>query len=572
MSASVLTIDDFLHRFGDFGNFQRRHYAVVAGAWMAAALCTFSNVFVTRRPPWVEPGSQIIHRGPLPCATGAYDIVEPWRTVAGEFNLVCARGYIKSLIDSLFFVGFGIGAAAFGNVSDSYFGRRLALILALTGTAAFNLAAACSTSVVMFAALRALSGVPTGGIGVCAYVWAAEFIGPKRTGIAGVCQAMIFSVGCVLLVLLALAFPGWRSLTACTGSCAAAYALALLPCYESPRWLLSRGRHEEARHVLLAIATANGASLETAEATVSLVGNSSVHGGSVHGGNGGSNGHLPNAPAAAPSTAAPVNGMIRIVARPTPPDDPSIVTSDHVAVLDPSRLRSDEYAINGCSSNGSNNGSHHGTSYAPVSLVTLFTSKPLRQRLPPMLFAWASTSFSYYGLSLDSSNLGASLHLNFALMSAIEIPAILIGAVLIEWPPLGRRYTLAGGFALGGIACIICAVLSGKDEGAGDDDGIGPIQLSALAGKFAIAATFAIVFPYTAELFPTQVRNRAVGLCSTCARVGSVAAPPVVLLAEGGAALPMLVFASAAILAGAWAATLPETRGRPALETVEELR
>ena len=242
-----------------------------------------------------------------------------------------------------------------------------------------------------------------------------------------------------------------------------------------------------------------------------FMGSGSVHGGN---GNGGSNGHLPNAPAAAPSTAAPVNGMIRIVARPAPPDDPSIVTSDHVAVLDPSRLRSDEYAINGSSSNGSSNGSHHGTSYAPVSLVTLFTSKPLRQRLPPMLFAWASTSFSYYGLSLDSSNLGASLHLNFALMSAIEIPAILIGAVLIEWPPLGRRYTLAGGFALGGIACIICAVLSGKDEDAGDDDGIGPIQLSALAGKFAIAATFAIVFPYTAELFP----HRSATAPSACAR------------------------------------------------------
>ena len=40
--------------------------------------------------------------------------------------------------------------------------------------------------------------------------------------------------------------------------------------------------------------------------------------------------------------------------------------------------------------------------------------------------------------------------------------------------------------------------------------------------------TFAIAYLYTAELFPTSVRNVAVGAASTFARVGSMSAPYIV--------------------------------------------
>ena len=48
------------------------------------------------------------------------------------------------------------------------------------------------------------------------------------------------------------------------------------------------------------------------------------------------------------------------------------------------------------------------------------------------------------------------------------------------------------------------------------------------AGKFLISMTFAIAYLYTAELFPTSVRNVAVGAASTFARVGSMSAPYIV--------------------------------------------
>ena len=50
----------------------------------------------------------------------------------------------------------------------------------------------------------------------------------------------------------------------------------------------------------------------------------------------------------------------------------------------------------------------------------------------------------------------------------------------------------------------------------------------AMIGKFLISMTFAIAYLYTAELFPTSVRNVAVGAASTFARIGSMSAPYIV--------------------------------------------
>ena len=46
--------------------------------------------------------------------------------------------------------------------------------------------------------------------------------------------------------------------------------------------------------------------------------------------------------------------------------------------------------------------------------------------------------------------------------------------------------------------------------------------LMSLIGKFGASAVWGIVFVYTAEMFPTVIRNQAVGACSLVARIGGV--------------------------------------------------
>ena len=55
-----------------------------------------------------------------------------------------------------------------------------------------------------------------------------------------------------------------------------------------------------------------------------------------------------------------------------------------------------------------------------------------------------------------------------------------------------------------------------------------------LVGKFGIAAAFAIIYIYSAEIFPTDYRSVAIGACSMIARVGGMLAPSVSALVSAG--------------------------------------
>lgn len=65
-----------------------------------------------------------------------------------------------------------------------------------------------------------------------------------------------------------------------------------------------------------------------------------------------------------------------------------------------------------------------------------------------------------------------------------------------------------------------------------------PLDLILLAttlemlGKFAVTTAFAIVYAYSAELYPTVLRNTAVGACSMASRIGSIIAPYFIYLSK----------------------------------------
>lgn len=84
-------------------------------------------------------------------------------------------------------------------------------------------------------------------------------------------------------------------------------------------------------------------------------------------------------------------------------------------------------------------------------------------------------------------------------------------------------------------------------------------------GIFGMAGTYNLLFIYTMELFPTVVRNAALGCATQAAQMGAILAPFVVVMGGG---VPFAVFGVCGIVGGALTFYLPETLHRPLYDTM----
>ncbi|XP_062235044.1 solute carrier family 22 member 13-like [Platichthys flesus] len=183
------------------------------------------------------------------------------------------------------------------------------------------------------------------------------------------------------------------------------------------------------------------------------------------------------------------------------------------------------------------------------NMLDIFRISYLRKRALVMSFLWFATSLVYYGLSLNVSNFGLDIYLTQFIFGLVEVPARLGSLPLIQH--FGRRICLTGVLIFAGCACLGILVIP-KDL---------PQVVTAIAvlGKFAATASFSIVYVYTAELYPTVVRQNGVGLNAMCARVAGILAPLVRLLDVYHYTIPLLIYGTIPITAGGFCLLLPET-------------
>ena len=120
----------------------------------------------------------------------------------------------------------------------------------------------------------------------------------------------------------------------------------------------------------------------------------------------------------------------------------------------------------------------------------------------------------------------------------------------------------------GGLCCLSSMILLEVSETDTDSTAIAATWC-AFAGKFAISASFCAVYVFAAELFSTDIRTIGVGFGSMFGRLGGVSAPFIILLPGF---VPNLIFAITGVLSGIWALFLPETGGKPMLQTIEEAK
>ncbi|KAI8504686.1 hypothetical protein Bbelb_178040 [Branchiostoma belcheri] len=199
------------------------------------------------------------------------------------------------------------------------------------------------------------------------------------------------------------------------------------------------------------------------------------------------------------------------------------------------------------------------------SVLDLVRTPNMRRRSIFVFFNWLVITMVYYGLGLNTSSLGGNDYINFALAGLVEIPALIPSIYATNY--FGRRYPHSATLVLGGLACLFTPYLAPPYVA----EHLNPLSITlAMIGKFAVTASFNIIYFWTAEMYPTVVRNVAVGTSSMWARVGGVISPFVLLSDTAWGPLPYLIFGVLSITAGAVALLLPETLGVPLPDTLEE--
>uniref|UniRef100_A0A8C6ZAU9 Solute carrier family 22 member 13-like n=1 Tax=Nothoprocta perdicaria TaxID=30464 RepID=A0A8C6ZAU9_NOTPE len=377
-----------------------------------------------------------------------------------EFDLVCDKKDLNDISQAIYMLGLLLGAMIFGPLSDRI-GRRPVILISMLIQGLFGVGIAFVPHFYVYMAFRCVVGASMSGITMTILALAMEWVGVSYRPHAVLVSHCCFAIGQMILAGLSYGIRNWRLLQI-AGSVpifALFFYFWVLP--ESARWLMTKGRVEEAKKILQKAASMNKRTIPP--------------------------------------------GLL---------EQPEVQTK-------------------------------------PGSTMDLFRKKHLCKVTLIMLCAWFANSLAYYGISLNVTNFGLDIYLTQLAFGAVEIPARASCILLLQW--FGRKKCQGFLLLLSGLVCLI---ITGIPEDL-------PVVITVLAiiGKFATSASFSTSYVYTAELFPTVVRQTGVGLCSMSARVAGIIAPLIRLLARYHHSVPMAIFGSVPVLAGLLCFLLHETRG-----------
>ncbi|XP_078309925.1 organic cation transporter protein-like isoform X2 [Crassostrea virginica] len=159
-----------------------------------------------------------------------------------------------------FMASFMVGAFSAGVVADSL-GRKKGLLLSLVLHIVPNIAVTFTSDLLSFMCLRFLSGASVGGLLAVTFTMIMELVGPSYRMIAGIALELFWACGAIVLALLAYLIRDWRYLNLAVSLPALLFIPYVCIIPESSRWLLTKGREQEAEDILRHAAKVNDKTL-----------------------------------------------------------------------------------------------------------------------------------------------------------------------------------------------------------------------------------------------------------------------------------------------------------------------
>lgn len=194
------------------------------------------------------------------------------------------------------------------------------------------------------------------------------------------------------------------------------------------------------------------------------------------------------------------------------------------------------------------------------TILDLFRTPNIRKNIICMAINWIVCSFGFFGVSQYIGQLNGNIFINISISAALNVIATFVIFLMTKF--MKRRSALLV-LNIGTTICLFSIAII-PESGA-----VGKVVLACL-GNLGMFVAFIVVYLYATELFPTVVRNAAMGVCSMMARVGSMVAPFVITLGSTAVWLPPVVFGIAPLIAAGLCLMLPETKGCDLMNTLNE--
>ncbi|XP_038076486.1 organic cation transporter protein-like [Patiria miniata] len=191
------------------------------------------------------------------CKNGwEFDTSQYKTTTISEFGLVCDQGSLPSLAQTIYFSGLLVGSFVGGSFSD-WIGRKKVIIIGQCLWVAGVLATTFSVNIYMYMAVRFISGFGNIASYVGLYVLVLEVIGKSWRTAVTMFVGMLYAVGYFFIATAGMYVRQWRPLSLYLNVTSVVMFIPLIFLQESIRWLVSKGKVDEAESVIRRIAKYN---------------------------------------------------------------------------------------------------------------------------------------------------------------------------------------------------------------------------------------------------------------------------------------------------------------------------
>ncbi|XP_044266487.1 carcinine transporter [Tribolium madens] len=292
-----LDLDDLLPQVGEFGRYQKLLLCLIClPACLPCGFCAFNQLFMTETPDhwcktpqvlnltqeerrnlfipkdnnsfskclrytinWTHISDNFDNISSRPteeCTEGWQFDEAAYSSIVTDFELVCDKSIYPTLGLVALNLGGPVGVYYFGMLNDSI-GRKRSFFVCLTILLFGSVLTATAQNFWWWAASRVIVGLTIPAIYQIPFIISLELVGPNYRSFVTVMICLFYTLGLLMLAGVAYLVRDWVYFALSTSLPFILYYFYWFFLPESPRWLLAKGRFEEASRILESLARVN---------------------------------------------------------------------------------------------------------------------------------------------------------------------------------------------------------------------------------------------------------------------------------------------------------------------------